>query len=193
MKTERSAGPVPPKPARGQDPSSGNCKPGFRAETETEHLRRVSLTGGGGRTGGFCGAGMFPSEGPSGKQPIRPRVAYWSRGVGPKGGGEPAGTRVKRLWELAEGCWRPGGVRGRAARGAPAAPVEPSCLGPLTRGLPDALKMHVQSLRGRIRKAVGHSRQNPHLRIRLRTNGRGQRHDPAYLPHPGRVSLPSGV
>ncbi|KAM9591235.1 uncharacterized protein ACIBXB_006110 [Morphnus guianensis] len=41
------------------------------------------------------------------------------------------------------------------------APVDPRHLRPLIRGLPDALKIHVQSLRERIQGAIDRNRQNP--------------------------------
>ena len=107
---------------------------------------------------------VFLSDGPAGDQSITSQVVYWAVGVDPKKRGEPIIIRVKGLSELAEGVRKASCVPAmyeRGQQGTPvAAPMAPNHLKPLTGGLPDALKMHVQSLRERVQRAIERNQQN---------------------------------
>ena len=108
---------------------------------------------------------MFLSDGPAGDRSITSRVAYWAGGVDPKERGEPVIIRVKGLSELAEGVQKAACVQAmdeRGQHGIPmAAPVDPSHLRPLLRGLPDTLKIHVESLGERIQGTIERNRRAP--------------------------------
>lgn len=143
-------------------------KPG---KTETEYLWHVSLTGGdrillsNDEAGGFWGPGVFLSGGPDGHQSLTSRVAYWAGGMDPRERGEPVTITIRGLSKLSEGVQKVACIQAmyeKGQQGIPvAAPVNPTHLRPLIRGLPDALKNYVQSLRERIRVAVEHNQQNP--------------------------------
>lgn len=143
-------------------------KPG---ETETEYLWRVSLTGGdrillsNDEAGGFWGPGVFLSGGPDGDRSLTSRVAYWAGGVDPREREEPVTIRIRRLSELSEGVQKAACIQAmyeKGQQGIPvAAPVNPTHLRPLIRGLPNTLKMYVQSLREKIQLAVELNQQNP--------------------------------
>ena len=83
----------------------------------------------------------------------------------PKERGEPITIRVKGLLELTEGVQKADCVQAMYDRGQEeipmTAPVDPRHLRPLIRGLPDALKVHVQSHRERILGVTEHNQQNP--------------------------------
>ena len=92
-------------------------------------------------------------------------MAYWAGGVDPKERGEPVTIKVKGLSELAEGVQKAACIQvtyERVRCGIPlAVPVDPSHLRPLIRGLPDALKIHVQSLRERVQRAIECNQRTP--------------------------------
>ncbi|KAK4810107.1 hypothetical protein QYF61_008083 [Mycteria americana] len=85
--------------------------------------------------------------------------------IDPKERGEPITIRIRGLSELAEGVQKAACIQvmyEREQQGIPmAAPVDPAHLRPLIRGLPDALKIHVQSLRERLQTAIERNWQNP--------------------------------
>ena len=78
---------------------------------------------------------------------------------------EPITIWVKGLSELAVGVQKTMCVQAmyeRGQQGIPlAVPVDLSHLRPLIRGLPDALKIHVQTLRERVQRANKHKQQEP--------------------------------
>ncbi|KAK4808440.1 hypothetical protein QYF61_004896 [Mycteria americana] len=103
---------------------------------------------------GFWGPGVLLSDGPAGDQSITLRVAYWAGGVDTKEIVRVSGRSTKAVCVQAMYEWGQQGI-------PMAALVDPRHLRPLIRGLPDALKIHVQSLRERIQKTIEHSRPNP--------------------------------
>lgn len=84
----------------------------------------------------------------------------------PKERGEPITLWAKGLSELLEGVQKAACVQAmydRGQQGIPiTAPVDPRQLIPLIRGLPDSLKVHMQSLGERILGITEHNQQNPH-------------------------------
>lgn len=114
---------------------------------------------------GCWAQGVFLSDGPAGDRSITSRVAYWAGGVDPKERGEPVIIWVKGLAELAEGVEKAACVQAMDERGQDgipmAAPVDPSHLRPLIRGLPDTLKIPVQSLGERIPGTIERNRRAP--------------------------------
>ena len=142
-------------------------KPG---ETETEYLWRVSLTGGGrillskDEATGFWGPGVFLSDGPDGDQSITSRVAYWAGDIDPRERGEPVAIVIKGLSDLAEGVQKAACIQAMYERGRQsppmAAPVDSVHLRLLIKGLLDALKIYVQSLKEEIQGAIDRNKQN---------------------------------
>lgn len=110
---------------------------------------------------GFWGPRVFLSDGPA-RQPVTSQVAYWAEGVDP---GEPVTILVKGLSELVEGVQKAACIQAIFEKGwqriPMAAPMDPTHLQPLIRGLLDTLKIHVQSLRKNIQTAVECNQQNP--------------------------------
>lgn len=82
----------------------------------------------------------------------------------PKSGGNI--LLLKGLSELVDGVKKAACIQAMYERGrqwvAMAALVDPSHLKPLLRGLLDALKIHVQSLKERIQRAIEINQHDPH-------------------------------
>ncbi|KAK4818051.1 LOW QUALITY PROTEIN: hypothetical protein QYF61_004578 [Mycteria americana] len=97
-------------------------------------------------------------DGPAGNQSVTSWVAYWAGSIDPKEGGEPITIWIRGLLELPEGVQKAACIQAKYERGQQgipmAATVDPAHLRPLIRGLPDALKIYVQSLRERIQTAI---------------------------------------